>query len=401
MIGHGVSVDVDTFFYALELKDPGIIRILLAAGANPNDQSSKMRHPLYTIADAHKSNSSHKQQLLETFEMLLEFGANPFFVVTRLHDTLLHKLLTWGLLVHPILTRDDFDPNYRDQEGCTPLHAACRSPHGIHAPIDIAHQGPTSTSPSFLDHMLLRGADPLAVDNNGRNILHYMFIGPNESKPTNPDASSLTQIARNYPSLLNQVDDYGKTPFLLAVRHTARQHDSTAALTLLNAGANPRAVDSDLNTALHILAFAVCTPSEDSNVAMRSLFSILLQHGLDINARNSLGQTPVFHAGRQTHWRTTRWYEDDLLTSTLDMIPFFESAGADLFVTDKCGRGLLHHHARLNDTMVFEALLNRGLDPVLEDVEKRTPLDVAAAYDSKYILKLFSKKDKAETEVLV
>ncbi|PVH97376.1 ankyrin [Periconia macrospinosa] len=427
--GNGVSVDGDALFFALGMNDPDIIKMLLKAGANPNEQSSKtvhpskLVHPLYTIARKHEQKSSFKRQLVEIFEILLEFGADPFAVYEgeRKNNldhgampltlskpssepkqvTVLHQLLAKGFLVYPILTKDDFDPNHRDQEGCTPLHAACRSRHGINAPIDIAHtstQSSISSSSSFMDHMLLRGADPLAVDNNGRNILHYMFIGPDEWTFTRPDPSALVQIATKYPSLLNQADKYGKTPFLLAIRNTVLQHDTAAALALLNAGADPHAVDPDLNTALHILSYGVCTPDPATTTAMRSLFTTLLEHGLDINARNSLGQTPVFNAGRQTHNYKSRSYKHRWLI-TSDVIPFFDSAGADLFVTDKCGRGLLHHQARLDDTEVFRALLSRGLDPALEDAERRTPLDIAAVYDSKYILGLFSKKDKAEAGV--
>jgi len=63
----------------------------------------------------------------------------------------------------------------------------------------------------------------------------------------------------------------------------------------------------------------------------------------------------------------------------------------------------LHYAARMDqgDTMgygesrkkeivgTFQMLMERGLDPRMEDVEGKTPLDIAAACENKGILKLF------------
>lgn len=421
-----------------------MIQTLLVAGLNPKMGT---KSPLYTIAQSHRADSrdrkrkiegelTRRRRLIESFNLFLEFGSDPFDTYDRSsesyvptgdenaldHDdiplllskaksksekvTVLHELLSEGLLVHPILTRDDFDPNRRDEEGRTSLHAACRSHHGIGAAINIADTNVHDSkppAPSFLDYMLSRGADPLAVDNNGRNLMHYMFIGLDERDFTRPDLSTLTRIATTYPSLVNQADKYGKTPFLLAIRNTVLSQDTTAALALLHAGADPHAVDSDHNSALHILSFGVCTPEKSTTIAMRSLFTTLLERGLNINARNLLGETPIFNVAKPIHQHRSRLYEQSYLRAS-DVVAFFESAGADLFATDKHGRGLLHHQARLNyhvNVSIFRALLSKGLDPALEDADRRTPLDVAAVYDSKSILELFSKDAKAEEGVLI
>ncbi|CAI6335138.1 unnamed protein product [Periconia digitata] len=468
LLERGAEVKVDALSATLEKSDPAMLRLLLAAGAGSSMVEGDS--PLRTVAKKHgyldnlhnsppkEQRAANKRRQEQLFEMLLKSGADPYATFSEssttyacdenaldyddipllLHGTankeelgnvtVLHDLLARGYLVHPILMTRDFDPNRRDQRGQTALHAACRSHHGINAPINAAHEEALEPSslpaPSFLEHLLSRGADPLAVDKDGRNMLHYMFIGVHETKYTSPDAGAVTHLATTYPSLINQADRYGKTPFLLALRNTVLQDDTTAALALFNAGADPRAVDSDLNTALHILTFGICTYSKTANVAIRSLFTTLLDRGLDINARNARGETPIFNVQKPMrrhhprseeyliysgYWELGRFHKLEMFGSDVrGAISLFVSAGADFFATDNQGRGLLHHCARTSSYLLhhcartssylFEVLLEKGLDPALEDKKKRTALDIAVVYNKQSILDLFGKDGKPKVK---
>jgi ankyrin repeat protein len=75
----------------------------------------------------------------------------------------------------------------------------------------------------------------------------------------------------------------------------------------------------------------------------------------------------------------------------LKAIPLMERLGADLFVKDNRGRGLLHAAAG-GSVDIFKQLMERGLDVMLEDEVQQTPIDVAAACGNKDILELFEKK---------
>ncbi|KAK5637062.1 hypothetical protein RRF57_012774 [Xylaria bambusicola] len=69
----------------------------------------------------------------------------------------------------------------------------------------------------------------------------------------------------------------------------------------------------------------------------------------------------------------------------------WETSGADFTARDDAGRGLLHVAAR-KTTKTFQELTDRGLDPMVDDENKQTPLDVAAACEKKKILALFARK---------
>ena len=67
----------------------------------------------------------------------------------------------------------------------------------------------------------------------------------------------------------------------------------------------------------------------------------------------------------------------------------FDAAGVDWGVINDKGESLLHLVAPANNVKMIKFLLARGLDPLAEDAEHRTPLDLAAASGAKKILDLF------------
>ncbi|KAF2793631.1 ankyrin [Melanomma pulvis-pyrius CBS 109.77] len=84
----------------------------------------------------------------------------------------------------------------------------------------------------------------------------------------------------------------------------------------------------------------------------------------------------------------------------------FEANSADIFVVDEEGRGLLHVVVKVsfgdrhmtkdrteNLREIFAALVERGLDPWLEDMAQMTPLDVATVCENAEILKMY-RRDK-------
>lgn len=73
----------------------------------------------------------------------------------------------------------------------------------------------------------------------------------------------------------------------------------------------------------------------------------------------------------------------------MNFIDLVEAAGADFHALNCMVQSLLHLTARTRSALAFQHLLNRGLDPRLEDKTQRTPLDIAAECDAARILKLF------------
>jgi ankyrin repeat protein len=134
---------------------------------------------------------------------------------------------------------------------------------------------------------------------------------------------------------------------------------------------------------------------------------------LPINGKNNAGETPLlinfgqpryddfmdFMVGFTT--KVKAGHEDDD-----DIMALFKKAGADFQARNNAGQSLLHlvAAATTGSTRVrrnriaklttnrFQALLDMGLDPMLEDNQQRTSLDIAAACRNEDILKLFERK---------
>ena len=107
-------------------------------------------------------------------------------------------------------------------------------------------------------------------------------------------------------------------------------------------------------------------------------FSRLLDRGLDINARNKNGDTPLFK------YMQTLSSQPSLRGHIMDR---FLAAGADVLAMNSKGESLLHVAAKVpgphsiigssaEKTFVdsFRYLIELGLDPFQEDDKQRTPV---------------------------
>ncbi|KAJ4986829.1 hypothetical protein SVAN01_07634 [Stagonosporopsis vannaccii] len=410
-------------------------------------------YPLYFVAlglgahnysqtkDERRNHCSNAAQLMQT---LLSAGADPFATFSRrtphgieeedakdneddsvkellrdgrvtkitFEDVLLaHELVGQGNIAHPILILEKLDADRRDAQGRNLLHMACHQ-HNLDDPIDSAliaiDPEYVSLMPSFIHCLCHRGADPLALDASGNSIFHHMFLSNNCRKTDSKDRSTIKRLAGIYPVLVNQANNQGKTPLLMALKHATLHGTTAAAEALLEAGADARSVDTNGNSGLHILAFSFY-----DNVKVRDLQAKLLEGGLDINTRNKRGETPLFNLNKYVPRYGGVPKERIGAAEALSM---FERAGADLFVRDDSGKTLLHvaaketqepfkntHLERLwhmdpdnipiePSVARFQTLLSRGLDPFVEDEGKRTALDVAAAYGKDSVLELFDNQ---------
>jgi hypothetical protein len=121
--------------------------------------------------------------------------------------------------------------------------------------------------------------------------------------------------------------------------------------------------------------------------------------GVDINARNAKGETPLFGVFQgiilpEWNQKTRANWGDD------DVWPLLESAGADFFAKDGRGRNLLHLAAEgklwVED---FKMLVRKGLDPMGQDHKQMNSLDVAAACGNDEVLGLFDREGKELVEL--
>lgn len=477
MVQNGAVLDPSALFACLERSSPSTLRTLLDTGLDPNlrrhgagkedatrdkevPRSEKyclwiaaMQHGIQadkTTAQKRKTSDT----AIELVNVLLSHGADPLAIFSRpnpsrilsLEDragsilisteevdaevefektSILHDLLENGEVVHPMLELPGLDVQQRDSRGRTLLHAASRSRFGLHTPIDtlfddfgMEPENSSEARPSFLHLLGPRETDKLAVDCQQRNILHLMLTASNKYRPSCHPMLKLLPLLSNaeVAVLIKQADVYGNTPLHLALRYAIWHVDTSPVDALLGVGADPFAQDNQGNTALHILACCM-----EGTEGLHELFSNLLGRGLDINARNFVGQTPVFNLFKTPQLSRIRSeFLAREFAKAAQALKIFEDAGADLFVRDNRDTGLLHVAARCKvnvnsewnwmmrsgsdradwnrmvqerDAMHFKMLMDRGLDLAIEDNQKRTALDVAVACNNQGVLNLFEKED--------
>lgn len=435
LIESGAKADAHALFTAIGKNNYEVLQALLSSGVDPN-----MRRPevagrssqwagipegqLFAVYYAARTDQigrwrdlgAEEKATLEAVRSkmvaaLLAHGADPFatFLQQRLvfhgglvvecaeddnsnndelQSSILHDLVENSALVGPFLNLAGLDIDHRDPNGRSLLLAACKSSGGPDTLIKIPPSlveglGSASvTSQSILGYLLSKGADPFARDNLGQNALHLMF--ENKKQHTRCDLKdSLSYMANTYPALVNQKDNLGNTPLHLALQPSFRDDGTEGATELLRAGADPLLADGNGNSSLHIIA------SRLHEAEFRELFKDLLNRGCDINARNKQGETPLF-ASNLSASNSYPMHPHGVLHA-LEEEAVWDASGADFGASDNTGRGLLHVAAR-GDATRFQKLLQRGLDPMMEDEKGETPLDVAAACENKSILALFERK---------
>ncbi|RWA09204.1 hypothetical protein EKO27_g5912 [Xylaria grammica] len=439
LLENGAKADSHTLLAVIKGNDYETLRMLLLTGVNPNIRLPKVKsilkcqsrtadeqlfavHYAAKMCDVERYNTPSEEQAFlrirkNMVETLLEYGADPFATCLQrsivsenvkgpedsnatvsesndsplpkgyVRSTILHDLIEESRLVEPFLRITNLDVDFRDSKGKTLLLSACSSVMGPDASVEIASSSVEDTSianQSILRYLLSKGADPFARDNQDRNALHQMSSGVAQYSyfKNYSRHNSLLYMANKYPTLMKQKDKLGNTPLHLALRVAGERPKLTeAVMLLLQAGADPLVVDGEGNSGLHIIA------SRLHMAELRQLFRDLLSRGCDINGRNIRGETPIFAYYYLCH-PDPRYTKP---TYEIEVNAIWEDSGADFSVRDNTGRGLLHVAARGNARR-FQELMDKGLDPKMDDENKQTPLDVAAACGRKDVLALFAKE---------
>ena len=481
LLDHGATVNGRAIFSAIKLDQTDILELLLAEGdyANLRKAEHKMPKikdrrnleiidsellPLTFVARTSGScnfsdSEASKENRARMMRSLLNHGADPFASYVRHvgvpkdaspdeHDvvetdeqggvwklekrTVIHDILESGDIVEPFLRLPDLDLERRDQRGCTLLLAAAQSKTTLTADIQCLKGDETVTKTVFQE-FVDRGANILAQDNEGKNIIHHTW----KQAGTTDVFEAMMPILPSFPSLIQQRDHTGNTPMHYALRSDGF---SKHLEFFIENGADPVEPDSEGNTALHHSArkreflkddsFFIqffkehgadsVKPDSEEELALyhlarkqdplkgNSIFIRFLDLGVDINARNNEGNTPLLEYidkgfNPQADWMWGKREDEEFEDPCFRV---FQSVGADFFAVNNAGSSLLHILAgkKVNRRFVrnkgagseivqrFKVLMKMGLDPMAEDSRQRTSLDIAAACGREHILKLFERK---------
>ena len=458
LIRHGARVTASAIFATIDNRNCDALKALLSQDADPNQRRPKLKadeneecrlsdrerrqratwddgmddhewYPLHyaalhfkdggcnSVKDA--NSKQHRQLSIDLVRILLAHGADPYRTFNRrivdsdlpcqreeeLEEcTVVHEVIESAGVVQPFLELQDLEVDRRNADGRTLFLAACgcrRGPDANRNAVSDLQESDDSRPPSFAMTLLARGADICATDRKGWNALHVM-LGPDT--PYSKRNETIKMVINRAPQLINDKNQKGETPF-----HHALQLDSSNSIVeqLLEAGADPQLPDSNGNNALFYLSTEVASAHERA----KDLFQRFLALGLSINSRNKLGETPLFWFFKACPHGTKRMFNADLNAEETykTLLPMYTAAGASVFDRDTAGQTLLHIVAtkRYNERFshfqgdqagrvaeLFKYLMELGLDPMAEDGQQRTSLDVAAACGNERVLKLFERSGR-------
>jgi hypothetical protein len=221
------GVDINAFdsrfgsalHWMAQLRLPASVRVLLAAGADPNSMPSGRLSPLHSAA-AGVHWRHDRDSLVETLQALLDGGADPQLVDPN-GQSALHVVARGGSLeaVRLLIARGA-DVNQPDDRGRTPLIAVIE----------------WNRAPAALVGALLEaGASPLIADDEGNTPLHHLT----------QDRDTIAMLLMNHGADVSRENLLGEVPLCIVV--------GTTKLRLLSAGARECAFDrTGTNPTLHI-----------------------------------------------------------------------------------------------------------------------------------------------------
>ena len=344
------------------------VAVLLEAGADPNARDNSGSTPLHLAPAGSRALMSalldaHAGRTIQIPNARDAFGYTALHAVARANNPrLIAALLDAGADIDPL-----------DNEGNTPLLLAAGSTRrvGLNVP-------PPSFSPAAITALAAAGADLEARDKRSLTALHRAA-----SWGQTATIAALLEAGANPGAL----DDDERTPLLVALEGRAFDADGRAAIVTL-AEAEAGIVGRYQSEFAAVVALAVGNPEAlvharvylnardhagrtvlhwlprwDDSVALPAL-SALLKAGVDLNARDKVGRTAV-------DWAL--WWGNP------GMIAALASAGADLNVPVS-GRTPLQQAIAWHVPVIVEALASAGADLELRDRNGWTALQ-AAAYE--------------------
>ncbi|KAJ0415115.1 ankyrin repeat-containing domain protein [Aspergillus carlsbadensis] len=365
------------------------------------DKELLLCRPLHYACRAQFAAAERKDKAHEIVKLLLDHGASPFLHADPgdAKDVIIHDIIHQRGIFEPLLQHPDLDLEQRDGSGRTLFLAACSE-----WTLEWFNERRTRLGqPEVIRQLCDRGADMTVTDNSGNNAIHLLLKASHEEQEysnTNIEAWSepISFVLDRAPDLIRQQNHEGYTPF-----HTAAaKHLFPLINLLIKRGSNAIEPDPQGNTILHHLAVYMYGNERSPSLPQMATF---VSRGLDINARNNDGETPILKyisCARSDHGIFQR----------LSVIEQLIEMGADISTQNNAGETILHiiagaslaesdefyeYNPRFENIKedekegAFKYFMAKGLDPFKEDNRQQTAVDVAAAYGKDGVLALFQK----------
>ena len=387
-------------WYFFQWASEAQVRLCLESGADVHAPDTDGRTPLH-LAAVGNSNPGVVAALLEAGA---DPGARDLNGVTPLH---LAAQENDNPAIVTILVEAGADPNARGPSGLTPLHMSWSQSASSRAaavvrelmrlganPLAVDDEGRVA-DPTHCDHWNTRafsriavradfarcleeGADVLARDSTswndgGYTVLHHAMA--------NEDPSIIALLVDAGADLEARTDRWDYTPL-----HSAITRGNLAAVTtLLDAGADIEADAGGMwGTPLISAATRITGIGNNRNAVTMAMIDALLAAGADVNAVDEDGDTPllvVLRGGRIGLYSTNENLPggtEATADSVVDLALKLLEAGADPGATGAWGQTPLHEAAEHRTPALVEALVAAGADPNARDRNGSSPLHRAA-----------------------
>jgi ankyrin repeat protein len=409
LLSQGADISAGTvspIFSAIQAQNLQALSILLQAGGDPNiidtnatfhinytvDPDMTKREVLRSALFCASFPGLHNQNIQKTaplVKLLIQSGADMYAPLNE-QDSLLHYVFhhaEYEMVCSFLECAKMINFDSRDQSGRTVLLAACNWEKTLPG-YRYKHWDPKASGPliRILDFEL----DVMAVSNDGRNILHHLMDNPDIEQDT--VLQFLDREPEKCKLLIKQRDNEGFTPIHSALRVLRPE----VCEKFLELGAQILEPDPTGATVLHRIAAQYLNKnrlSRSHHLAQENLpeyyssalriFRKYLSLGGSINARDNTGSPPLFpYLSSKFYYKTGTHVE-----KFADLFP--DNSAVDFQATNNEGETALHIISKVGGKEIFEFMVKKGLDPLQEDANGRTALDVAAACEMKEILDLF------------
>ncbi len=195
-----------------------------------------------------------------------------------------------------------------------------------------------------VQQLLADGVDVNASNKNGAAALNFAVA---------QDEEQIVQLLIDHGADLEHRDrDTGSTPLLTTLM---TGNNSRIARMLMDAGADTTVIDSDGYTVLHMAAYV-----DDAGIFIR-----FIKNGVDVNARNNKGDTPLKYCALFGAWKEAR---------------LLIHCGAAVDIADNNGDTALHTAILSANPDMAELLLNAGASTDVQNSQGKTPMHWADCY---------------------